>query len=52
MTKVKIFTANHEYILEKSINEFISNKDILYTTSYFNSFTGERNVIIFIKEDK
>ena len=47
MTKVKIFTANHEYILEKLINEFIYDIDILYTSSYFNSFTGERSVIIY-----
>ncbi len=37
--KVKIFDFEHEFDLEKNINEFIKNKtviDIKYSTSHFS----------------
>lgn len=51
MNKVKIITEESEYTLQKRINDFIYNKDIVSINTYFNSYTGERNVIIFYNEE-
>ncbi|MBE6137019.1 MAG: sporulation protein Cse60 [Erysipelotrichaceae bacterium] len=42
--KVKIFDFEHEEDLEKNVNEFISDKDVInisYQASHFN-FNGEQ----------
>lgn len=51
MNKVKIITDDYEHVLQRRINDFIYNKDIVSISPYFNSFTGERNVIIFYNEN-